>query len=154
MRLRTVEIAVGAFLLAGMLAFIFLAFEVSGLDMSETRSGTYTVQARFNNVAGLNERAKVSMAGVLIGRVGSITLDPVDARAVVEMAIDESVDYLTIDSIASIQTQGVLGEKYVNIAVGGDPEMLADGDEIYDTQSSLVLEDLIGKFLTSMGDKE
>lgn len=154
MRQRTVEITVGAFMLVGVLALIFLAVQVSGLNLRGTSADTYEVVARFNNVAGLTTRAKVSTAGVLIGRVTDITLDPVSGRAVVKMAINESVDYLTIDSSAAIQTQGILGEKYITISLGGDPDLLADGDEIYDTQSSLVLEELIGKFLTSMGSKE
>jgi phospholipid/cholesterol/gamma-HCH transport system substrate-binding protein len=154
MRQRTVEITVGAFMLAGVLALIFLAIQVSGLNLRSSSAGTYELIARFNNVAGLTTRAKVSTAGVLIGRVTSISLDPASGRAVVRMAINNDVDYLTIDSIASIQTQGILGEKYISVSLGGDPEVLGDGDEIYDTQSSLVLEELIGKFLTSMGSKE
>lgn len=154
MRLRTVEISVGAFMLAGILALIFLAVQVSGLNLRAASADTYTVYARFNNAAGLSPRAQVSMAGVLIGRVTGIELDPIYKEAVVAMAINGSIDYLDIDSIAAIQTQGVLGEKYVSISAGGADEMLQDGDEIFNTQSSVVLEELIGKFLSSMGSKE
>jgi len=153
MRLRTVEISVGAFMLAGILAIAFLAIQVSGLNLKDNNRVTYKLTAHFNNVSGLAVRAKISVAGVVIGRVTSISLDPMDSRALVEMAIDKQVDYLTIDSIAAIQTAGILGEKYISISPGGDAEVLKDGDEIMDTQSSLVLEDLIGKFLTSAANK-
>ena len=154
MRLRTVEISVGAFMLVGILALAFLAIQVSGLSFKDNGRETYKVSARFNNVSGLAPRAKVTVAGVVIGRVTSIALDPSDTMAVVNMAIDKNVNYLTIDSIAAIQTSGLLGEKYISISVGGDPEVLQDGSEIEDTQSSLVLEDLIGKVLTSMGNSK
>lgn len=154
MRLRTVEISVGAFMLAGILALAFLAIQVSGLSIHDTNRDTYRLFAHFNNASGLTVRAKVTVAGVVIGRVTSITLDPKDTRAKVEMAIDKNVDFLTTDTIAAIQTAGILGEKYIALSVGGEPDILKDGDEIVDTQSALVLEDLIGKFLTSMGNKK
>jgi phospholipid/cholesterol/gamma-HCH transport system substrate-binding protein len=151
MRVRTLEIGVGLFMLAGILALAFLAIQVSGLDVRENNRETFKLSARFNNVSGLGVRAKVAVAGVNIGRVTGIRLDPADTRAVVEMAIDKRVDYLTWDTIASIQTQGILGEKYISLSVGGAPEILGDGDEIEDTQSALVLEDLISKFISNVG---
>lgn len=154
MRLRTVEISVGAFMLAGILALAFLAVQVSGLNLKENQRATYKLMAHFNNASGLAVRAKVTVAGVVIGRVTAISLDAKDSRALVEMAIDNNVDTLTSDSIAAIQTAGILGEKYISILPGGDSEMLKNGDEIQDTQSALVLEDLIGKFLTSASDKK
>lgn len=154
MRMRTIEISVGVFMLAGILALAFLAIEVSGLSVRDNQRETYRLYAHFTNASGLTERAKISVAGVVIGRVTGISLDPSDTRAKVEMAIDRKVDFLTADSIAAIQTAGILGEKYIAISVGGDPETLKDGDEIADTQSSLVLEDLIGKVLTNLGSKD
>ena len=154
MRIRTIEISVGAFMLAGILALCFLAIQVSGLSIHDSNQDTYTLYAHFSNASGLAVRAKVTVAGVVIGRVTGITLDPKDNRAKVEMAMQKEVNYLTLDSIASIQTAGILGEKYISISVGGDPEVLEDGDEIVDTQSALVLEDLIGKVLTSIGSKK
>jgi phospholipid/cholesterol/gamma-HCH transport system substrate-binding protein len=151
MRVRTLEIGVGAFMLAGILALAFLAIQVSGLDVRDNSRDTFKLSARFNNVSGLGVRAKVSVAGVNIGRVTGIRLDPSDTMAVVDMAIDKRVDYLTRDTIASIQTQGVLGEKYISLSVGGDPDILGEGDEIEDTQSALVLEDLISKFISNVG---
>lgn len=153
MQLRNIEITVGLFILLGVAATTFLAIQVSGLSVKAAGRDTYMISAQFNNVAGLAPRAKVSVAGVTVGHVTSIHLDPLSVRAVVEMAIDNDVDYLTTDSIASIKTAGVLGEQYVSIAVGGDPDMLQSGDRIVNTQSALVLEDLIGKFMTSLGNQ-
>lgn len=146
-----VEVIVGAFILLGIVALSFLAIQVSGLSVSAQGRDTYHITAKFNDVGGLTPRAKVSIAGVTVGQVTAIRLDPLSVRAVVDMAIRSDVDYLTTDSIAAIKTAGVLGEQYVSISVGGAPDILADGDSITDTQSALVLEDLIGKIMTSMG---
>ncbi|HET8709741.1 MAG TPA: outer membrane lipid asymmetry maintenance protein MlaD [Spongiibacteraceae bacterium] len=154
MRMRTIEISVGAFMLAGILALGFLAIQVSGLSIHDSNRDTYRLYAKFTNASGLAVRAKVAIAGVVVGRVTAITLDPTDTRAKVEMAIQKNVDYITSDSIASIQTAGILGEKYISISIGGDPEVLKNGGEIVDTQSALVLEDLISKVLTSIGSKK
>ncbi len=154
MQSRSIEITVGAFILLGIVALTFLVLQVSGLTFSDVRRDTYTLSARFNNVAGLAPRAKVMVAGVAVGRVSAIHIDPLTVRAVVDMAIDKHVDYLTTDSIASIKTTGVLGEQYVSIAVGGAPDILQPGDTISDTQSAMVLEDLIGKFVTNFSDKK
>lgn len=148
MRMRNIELAVGAFMFLGVLALAVLAFQVSGLNNSQQRQ-SYTLTARFDNISGLTRRAKVSAAGVTIGRVSDISLDAEDYMAVVTMSIDADVDFLTIDSIASIQTAGVLGEKYIGISIGGDEELLGDGDEIDDTASAIVLEELIGKVMAS-----
>lgn len=147
---RGIEISVGLFLLAGCLALALLAFRVSGLSLEDS-GDRYTLYASFENASGLNVRSRVTLAGVLVGRVTAIEIDPVDLRARATLEIDSRVDYLSLDTIAAIKTAGVLGEKYVSLSVGGDPEMLADGDVIEDTQSALVLEDLIGRFLTSVG---
>ncbi|MFN2168277.1 MAG: outer membrane lipid asymmetry maintenance protein MlaD [Anaerolineae bacterium] len=153
MRQRNIEISVGVFMLLGILALSFLAIQVSGLSLSATHRDTYRLSAQFNNVAGLTARAQVMVSGVAVGHVTAIHIDPVTVRAVVDMAIDQDVDYLTTDSIAAIKTAGVLGEQYVSIAVGGAPEVLGDGDTIRDTQSAMVLEDLVGKFMGSLGSK-
>ncbi|MBP6701300.1 MAG: outer membrane lipid asymmetry maintenance protein MlaD [Halioglobus sp.] len=154
MQSRSIEVTVGAFVLLGIVALSFLVIQVSGLTFAEARRDTYQLSAQFNTVAGLAPRAKVMVAGVTIGRVTAIHIDPISVRAVVEMAIDRDVDYLTSDSIASIKTAGVLGEQYVSISVGGSEEILEAGGQIKDTQSAMILEDLIGKFVTSFGDKE
>lgn len=154
MQQRKIEITVGAFILLGMAALAFLAIQVSGLSFSADRHDSYRITASFNNVAGLTNRSQVRVAGVQVGHVTAIHIDPITVRAVVDMAIDRNVDYLTTDSIASIKTEGVLGEQYVSIATGAEPDVLQDGDRIRDTQSALVLEDLIGKFLSSVGGKQ
>jgi len=146
MKARVVESAVGVFMLLGVVAMVLLAFKVSGLSMKSSE-GNYTVKAYFENLGGLTERAKVAMSGVTIGRVTKIHLDTEDYVAVVEMEIDSDVTTLTTDTSAAILTAGLLGEKYVGLTVGAEEEYLADGDVIEDTQSALVLEELIGQFL-------
>jgi len=146
MRRRYLEILVGLFILAGFAALLLLALRVSGLTLSSANE-TYRVYAYFDNIAGLTAKARVSMAGVTIGKVSHIELDRDTFTSRVTMLIDKKVNNLPADSSASILTAGLLGEKYIGIAVGGDDELLKDGSSIHDTQSSLVLEDLIGKFL-------
>ncbi|GAB6388083.1 outer membrane lipid asymmetry maintenance protein MlaD [Stutzerimonas marianensis] len=152
MRIRTLEIGVGLFLLAGILALLLLSLRVSGLNAGGADS--YKLYAYFDNIAGLTVRSKVTMAGVTIGKVSAIDLDRETYTGRVTLEIQEDVDILPADSTASILTAGLLGEKYVGISVGGDEETLADGDTIRDTQSSLVLEDLIGKFLLNSVNRE
>ncbi|MCG4451968.1 MULTISPECIES: outer membrane lipid asymmetry maintenance protein MlaD [unclassified Pseudomonas] len=152
MQNRTLEIGVGLFLLAGLLALLLLALRVSGLTVGS--SDTYKVYAHFENIAGLTVRARVTMAGVTIGKVTAIDLDRDTYTGRVTLLLDNSVDNLPTDSTASILTAGLLGEKYIGISVGGDEEVLVDGSTIYDTQSSLVLEDLIGKFLLNSVNKD
>lgn len=146
MRMRTLEIGVGAFILAGFLALVVLILNVSGLSFSPAE-GAYTVSARFENIGGLKVRSQVTVSGVGIGQVTAIRIDEEWLMAMVEMEINEDVDYLSTDSSAAILTAGLLGEKYIGITVGADEETLADGDIIRDTQSALVLEELIGRFL-------
>ncbi|PXF31733.1 organic solvent ABC transporter substrate-binding protein [Pokkaliibacter plantistimulans] len=152
MKVRTLELSVGVLMLAGIAALLVLAVKVSGLTFAASEP-TYKVYARFDNIGGLTSRSKVTIAGVPIGRVTSIQLDPKDFRAKVEMQINQSVNYLSTDSSAMILTSGLLGEKYIGIQVGADDTMLKDGDIIEYTQSALVLEDLIGKFLSSQTKK-
>ncbi len=146
MRTRTLELAVGLFLVAGIAALFFLAIKVSGLS-SEMNQPSYKVYAHFQNIAGLTPRSKVTMSGVTIGRVASIELDKKKLNAKVTLEIDNDVNEISTDSVASILTAGLLGEKYIGIVPGADDTFVKNGDEIEQTQSSLVLEDLIGKFL-------
>lgn len=150
MHMRTIEISVGAFVLAGILALIFLAVKVSGISLTTDRS-SYTILARFDDVAGLRRRAKVSMAGVTIGRVAAIDVDMAYGEAIVTMEIDGDAGGLTADTGAQILTEGILGARYVNLLPGADEEMLGDGDYITDTQGALVLENLIGDLVTRLG---
>ncbi|AZZ46591.1 MULTISPECIES: outer membrane lipid asymmetry maintenance protein MlaD [Stutzerimonas] len=152
MRIRTLEIGVGLFLLAGVLALLLLSLRVSGLNVAST--DTYKLYAYFDNIAGLSVRSKVTMAGVTIGKVTAIDLDRESYTGRVTLEVQKDVDILPTDSTASILTAGLLGEKYIGISVGGEEETLGDGDTIRDTQSSLVLEELIGKFLLNSVNKE
>jgi phospholipid/cholesterol/gamma-HCH transport system substrate-binding protein len=153
MQKRSIEFTVGIFMLLGILALVLMAFRVSGLSLSDVGE-TYTVKARFENLGGLTERSKVSMAGVTIGRVTNIYLDADWYSAVVEMEIDKnSMSTLTIDTSAAILTAGLLGEKYIGLTVGAEEDYLVDGDWIEDTQSALVLEELISRFLFSQAEE-
>jgi phospholipid/cholesterol/gamma-HCH transport system substrate-binding protein len=140
------ELAVGAFMVMGIIALILMALRVSGLSAADAGE-KYTIKAYFENLGGLTERAKVSMSGVTIGRVSRIYLDAEDYVAVVEMEINQSMSSLTTDTSAAILTAGLLGEKYIGLTVGADAEYLEEGGVIEDTQSALVLEELIGQFL-------
>ncbi len=146
MQPRTIEIVVGAFILAGILALAVLAVRVSGFNVGET-TGTYTVYAKFENLGGLVARSKVSISGVVVGRVAEISLDPTSLNALVRMEINGDVNQISTDSTAAILTEGLLGGKYVGLSLGADEEFMVDGDEFYDTQSAIVLEELIGQFL-------
>jgi len=150
MRMRTIEISVGGFVLAGIIAAIFLVVEVSGVNQNRATE-SYDIIARFDDVAGLRTRSKVSMAGVTIGRVRSIDVDLEWGDAVVTMEIMGKPGNLTTDTGAKILTEGILGARYIGLLPGADDEMLQHGDEITETQGALVLENLIGDFLTNMG---
>ena len=150
MRMRTVEISVGAFVLAGALALIFLAVKVSGVNLAQS-SDSYVVQARFDDVAGLRVRAKVSMAGVTVGRVAGIDVDMEYGEAVVTLEIHGQPGNLSLDTGAQILTEGILGARYVSLLPGADEETLADGDFIEETQGALVLENLVGDLITRLG---
>ena len=153
MRMRTVEISVGAFLLAGVFALVLLALRVSGLSVNAS-SDSYTLYAEFDNVGALSQRAKVAMGGVTIGRVVEVKLDKKTYMARVIMDIDAHIDNIPVDSTAAIITAGLLGEKFIGISVGGSREFYKSGETIDDTQSAIVLEDLIGKFLLGSVGKE
>jgi phospholipid/cholesterol/gamma-HCH transport system substrate-binding protein len=153
MRLRTLEISVGAFVLAGALALVFLAVKVSGVNFTGSRD-SYTVLARFDDVAGLRERAKVSMAGVAIGRVTGIEADLDYGEAIVRLELDGLTGGLPADTGAQILTEGMLGARYINLLPGIDEETLEEGDMILDTQGALVLEKLIGDLVTGMRTKK
>lgn len=152
MRTRLMELAVGAFLILGVVALILMALRVSGISTADA-GDKYKVKAYFENLGGLTERAKVSMSGVPIGRVTKIYLDADDYVAVVEMEINKSMSTLTTDTSAAILTAGLLGEKYIGLTVGADDEYIEDGGVIEDTQSALVLEELIGQFLFSKAEE-
>jgi len=143
---RIVEIWVGVFVALGFGALFLLAMKVSNIAALGDSDG-YPVVANFQNIAGLREKAQVTMAGVQVGRVTRITLDPESFEAQVEMTIRAEFDNIPSDSSASILTSGLLGEKYVGLEPGGALESLQPGDELMLTQSALVLEKIIGQFM-------
>lgn len=149
-RSKTMEFGVGLFMLAGIVGLVFLGLRVSGLSLSAP-TDTFRLEANFANIGGLKSRARVTMAGVTVGRVEAVELDTewYDARVVLRLD-SELEGQLSRDTTAAILTAGLLGEQYVGLSVGGDPEMLENGDTIRDTQSALVLEELIQQFVSSM----
>lgn len=147
MTTRVIEIWVGIFVAAGMAALFMLAMKVSNLSTYTGNEG-YEVTARFEDVSGLKVRSPVTMSGVRIGRVKRIEFDDRALQAVVVMEIENRHNLLPKDTSASIYTAGLLGEKYIGLEAGGDQNNLVQGDEIKLTQDSLVLEKLIGQFVS------
>ncbi len=148
---RTIEVMVGTFILAGLVALFFLAIRVSNFS-GELGSDSYPLTARFDNVGGLTERAKVTIAGVRVGRVESIRFDPATFEAVVTLRIDNRYNQIPDDTFAKIYTAGLLGEQYIGLDPGGSPFPLKPGEEVVYTQSALVLEDMISQFLFSKAE--
>jgi phospholipid/cholesterol/gamma-HCH transport system substrate-binding protein len=151
MNRSTVDFWVGLFVLLGTAAIVFLALRVGNLT-SLSSQPAYQLEARFDNIGGLKLRAPVKTAGVIVGRVEQVKLDPVTYQAVVTMRINEGYKF-TKDTIASINTAGLLGDSYIGLDSGGDSVMLADGGTIAKTQSAVVLEKLISQFLFSTASK-
>ena len=145
---RTIEIGTGLFALLGISALFFLTTQTTGSDDFNV-DDTYEVAARFDNVGSLKPRAPVSMSGVTIGRVTEIHFDSDALEAVVTFVVDSQYDQLPDDSDASILTSGLLGSQYIGLTAGGSPLYLEDGSEILFTQSALLLENIIGKFLVN-----
>jgi phospholipid/cholesterol/gamma-HCH transport system substrate-binding protein len=151
----TVELASGIFLLLGIGALLWLATQATdyGQDIGKE---TYRISARFTNIGDLKIRSPVKIGGVSAGLVESIELDPVTFEAIVRMKITSRFSEIPSDTGASVLTSGVLGDKYIGLEPGGAPDYLSEGDEILITQSAMVLEQLISKYLfnTKTGDKE
>lgn len=150
---RSIEIGAGLFVLLGLAALFFLTTQTTG-GQDFSADETFEVEARFENVGSLKERAPVAMSGVTIGRVTSVTFDPDTLEAKVLFIVDSRYNKIPEDSDASILTAGLLGSQYIGLQAGGSDSYLADGSEIYITQSAIVLENLIGKFLVSGGSGE
>ena len=151
-RTRLIEILVGAFMVAGLVALFFLAMKVSNLSAAAPGDG-YRLSARFDNVGSLKVRAPVSMAGVRVGRVEAIGFDKATYEAVVTLHIEDRYDTIPSDTFANIFTSGLLGEQYVGLSPGGSDQYLQDGEEFIHTQSALVLEQMIGQFLFSKAEE-
>ncbi|MDO4878457.1 MAG: outer membrane lipid asymmetry maintenance protein MlaD [Neisseria sp.] len=152
MKRSILEFWVGLFVLAGIAALGFLSFRVAGGDVDfGGKAQTYTVYANFTDIGGLKVKAPVRASGVLVGRVQSISLDPQTYQAKVALQLDKQYPFSS-DVSAQILTSGLLGEQYIGLMQGGDSENLADGDTISLTNSALVLENLIGKFMTNFAE--
>ena len=145
MNRATIDLWVGIFVTIALGAILFLALKVGNLATLQTVP-SYRLEARFDNIGGLKLRAPAKAAGVVVGRVERIRLDPKTYEAVVTMKIDNGYSF-TKDTIASILTSGLLGEVYIGLDSGGDTVLLGDGGEIAKTQSAVVIEKLIGQFL-------
>jgi phospholipid/cholesterol/gamma-HCH transport system substrate-binding protein len=144
---------VGLFVAAGIAALFFLALQVSNLG-SFTEQDGYTVIARFQNSGGLKVKAPVSAAGVKIGHISDISLDPKTFESVVKMRIYRQYDHIPSDTTASVFTAGLLGEQYISLDAGGSEEFLKDNDTLEITQSAIILEKAIGQFLFKSAEEK
>lgn len=142
MKKINIETGVGIFLVAGLICFAYLSVKLGDVSLFGTKQ--YTVKARFANVSGLKEGATVEVAGVTIGRVSKIQLD--DYAAMVEMLINPDVK-LQEDAMASIRTQGIIGDKYVKIKAGASDAFIGRDEEILETESAIELEELVSKYI-------
>ena len=143
------EIGVGIFLLLGLLSISYIAVRLG--DVGLFGRDQYQVYARFTSASGLRTGAYVEAGGVRVGSVDSIRFDPEDYLAVVTMNIDTDVP-IQDDAMASIRTAGIIGDKFVKITPGGSPDLLESGSEIYETESSINLEELISKYIFESGE--
>lgn len=150
---RTVEISTGLFVLLGFASLFFLVTQITSRELS-VNSNSYEVEAQFENIGSLKSGAAVSMAGVTVGRVDSITFDQDVYKAVVRMRISASYDRIPKDSDASIMTSGLLGGQYVGITPGGAEEYLQNGDRIEFVQDAFVLENLINQLVATFMRRE
>ena len=144
MKKMNLEMIVGVFLLAGFISFSWLAVKMG--DINPFQPETYPVSARFTSISGLKEGSTIELAGVVVGKVSRIELDTGDYEAVVHMNIDRQVE-LQDDTIASIRTSGIIGDKYIKLSPGGSDIILAAGDAIEETEPSISLEELVSKYI-------
>ena len=140
---NSIEFLVGIFMIAGFLAFGYLALQLGEVTLFSD-STNYTVVAQFDNIAGVKKGASVQVAGVAVGQAGKIWLDE-DGYANVSLLVDKSLQ-LPVDSTASVKSQGLIGDKFIALSPGGEEELFKDGDLLTDTESSVDIESLISKF--------
>lgn len=143
MKNSTLEILVGLFMVIGFCAFGYLALQLGEVSFL-TSGSTYTIKAEFDNVAGVKKGASVQVAGVPVGSVADISLGEDDV-AVLTLQLDNDLQ-VPIDSMASVKSQGIIGDKYIQLSLGGEEEMFKPGDVLRETESSLDIESLISKF--------
>jgi len=144
MNRMNVEMVVGVFLLSGFISFSWLAVKMG--DINPFENETYPVTARFTSISGLKEGSTIELAGVIVGKVNTIELDTGDYEAVVHLDVDKTVE-LQDDTIASIRTSGIIGDKYIKLTPGGSDIILEAGGEIEETEPSISLEELVSKYI-------
>ena len=145
------EFSVGAFLLLALASLLVLAVASTNQRFG-MGGGDYVLKARFSQIGQLRQQAPVKVGGVTIGQVADIQLDPVKYDSIVTLALDSKFKDLPADTSAGIFTSGLLGESYIGLQPGGDPEVLKSGDEIVFTQPAVDLIQLVGKYMFSGGD--
>jgi phospholipid/cholesterol/gamma-HCH transport system substrate-binding protein len=148
---QSFQFGTGLFILLGFAALLYLATQTTSIA-NYSQGDSYTLKARFTNVGQLKLRAPVKIAGVRIGSVADVKLEPDKLDALVTLSIDKRFNQIPDDSAAAVFTSGLLGDQYVAIQPGGSPENFKNGDEVVLTQSSMQLEELIGKYLVGGGD--
>ncbi len=148
---KNIEIMVGVFVLLGFIALFLLALKISNVASLGANNG-YDIKAYFDNIGGLRTRALVSMSGVKVGRVTKITYHQQRGQAEVTLTIDSQYQ-LSVDTQASIYTAGLLGEQYISLEPGAEDDVLKPGNIITLTQSAMVLEEIIGKFMVDLTSK-
>ena len=145
-----VEITVGLFLVMGFLALGWLALQLGEVPWL-TGAKTYTLNAEFNNISGVKAGADIQISGVTVGKVRQLRLSE-DNLAIVTMQLDKGVS-VPVDSMASVKSQGIIGDKFIQITLGGDETAYQPGETIVDTESAVDLESLISKFAFGQVDK-
>lgn len=143
MKKNTLEMIVGLFMLAGLLAFAYLALQLGEVSILSS-SSKYVIKAEFDNVSGVKKGAAVQIAGVVVGDVSGVELGK-DELAILYLRIDKGIK-VPVDSIASVKSQGIIGDKYIALSLGGDEETLAENAVITETESAIDIESLISKF--------
>ncbi|MBW2684157.1 MAG: outer membrane lipid asymmetry maintenance protein MlaD [Deltaproteobacteria bacterium] len=143
MKEHILEMAVGLFMIVGFCAFGYLALQLGEVSFL-TSSTTYIINAEFDNVAGVKKGASVQVAGVVVGSVAAVTLGE-DEVAVLALKVDKKLK-VPIDSMASVKSQGIIGDKFIQLSFGGDEENFKPGEVLRDTESSMDIESLISKF--------
>jgi len=143
MKKGTIEIIVGLFMLIGFASLGYLALRLGEVEWL-TGGDTYLLKAEFNNVAGVKKGASVQVAGVVVGSVEDISLSS-DQFAVLTMRLENQVK-VPMDSIASVKSQGIIGDKYIQLSLGGDEKLFSEGDMVTETESAVDIESLISKF--------
>ncbi len=146
-----VQLITGLFVMLGIAAFTYQAVTIGGASIREVPG--YTLTARFDSISGLRKGGIIEAAGVRVGTISSIKFDPDNYKAIVNLRINDGVP-VQQDAIASVRTQGIIGEKYIKLSAGGFPDLLTEGMEIHETESAVSLEELVSKYIFDGGTKK